>query len=270
MNSTGEPIGAFNGMMDEARIWNVARSEAQIQASMIGPLASSPGMVARWSMNEGSGPTIASSAGATVTGTLTNGPVFVTPGTPFVSTANSAPNVPTNVAPTNGATGVSTSPNLQAGVSDPNGGTLSTAFYGRTAGPVAAGDFTIVVIPDTQHYVDNALRAPTFNQQTQWIVDNAGALNVVFVSQLGDITENFDTVELEWQRADSAMDILDNAGIPNNLAPGNHDLGTGGTTSNYYDTYFPPSRYDLPANPWYGGYLGEEFGPDPAPEQGQL
>ena len=260
LNSSGTSVGAFNGMLDEARVWNIARSEAQIQASMIGPLASSPGMVARWSMNEGTGPTIASSAGATVTGTLTNGPVFVTPGTPFVSTANSAPNVPTNVAPTNGATGVSTSPNLQAGVSDPNGGTLSTAFYGRTAGPVAAGDFTLVVIPDTQHYVDNALRAPTFNQQTQWIVDNAAALNVVFVSQLGDITENFDTVELEWQRADSAMDILDNAGIPNNLAPGNHDLGTGGTTSNYYDTYFPPSRYDLPANPWYGGYLGEEAG----------
>ena len=118
MNSTGVPIGAFNGVMDEVRIWNIARTEAQIQAAMTGPLASSPGMVARWSMDEGSGGTIASSAGTTVNGTLTGGPLFVT-GTPFVSTANAAPNVPTNVAPANGATGVSVNPTLQVGVSDP-------------------------------------------------------------------------------------------------------------------------------------------------------
>ena len=59
------------------------------------------------------------------------------------------------------------------------------------------------MIPDTQHYVDSADRTGTFNQQTQWIVDNADDLNIVFVSQLGDITENFDTAKIEWQRADS-------------------------------------------------------------------
>ena len=164
---------------------------------MTGPLAGAPGMVARWSMDEGSGGTIASSAGTTVTGTLTNGPLFVA-GTPFVSTANAAPNIPTNVAPANGATGVSVNPTMQAGVSDPNGGQLTTSFYGRTAGATAAEDFTIVVIPDTQHYVDSTADYLTFNQQTQWIVDNAGYLNVVFVSQLGDLAEHFDTVELEF------------------------------------------------------------------------
>ena len=43
MNSGGTPVGAFNGIMDEARIWNTIRSEAQIQAAMTGPLATSPG-----------------------------------------------------------------------------------------------------------------------------------------------------------------------------------------------------------------------------------
>ncbi len=198
--------------------------------------------------------------GEPINGTLMNGPLWVT-GTPFVSTANNAPNVPTNIAPTDGATGVSVNLTLQVGVSDPNGGQLTTSFDGRTAGPAAAEDFTIVVVPDTQHYVDSADRTGTFNQQTQWIVDNADDLNVVFVSQLGDITENFDTVEVEWQRADSAMDILDNAGIPNNLAPGNHDMSTpGAVTSNFYDTYFPPSRYAPHGSTWYGGWLGEETG----------
>ncbi len=258
MNSGGTPVGAFNGIMDEARIWNTIRSEAQIQAAMTGPLASAPGMVARWSMDEGAGGTIASSAGTTVNGTL-NGPLFVA-GTPFVSTANIPPSIPTNVAPTNGATGVSVNPTLQVGVSDPNGGTLTTSFYGRTAGSSAAEDFTFVVIPDTQHYVDSS-NFLTFNQQTQWIVDNEDDLNIVFVSQLGDITENFDTVRQEFDRADAAMDTLDNAGIPNNLAPGNHDMSNpGAVTSDLWDEYFPPERYNLPVNPWYGGWLGEEAG----------
>ncbi len=259
LNSSGTPAGAFNGVLDEARIWNSARSEAQIQAAMTGPVTSSPGLVARWSMDEGAGSTIASSAGTTINGTLTNGPLWVE-GTPFVSTANLAPNVPSLVAPSNGATGVATFPTLQATVSDPNGGSLTTSFYGRTAGPPAAEDFTIVLLPDTQHYTDSATREATYRQQTQWIVDNADDLNVVFVSHLGDLTENFDTIEVEWQRADAAMAILDAAGIPNNVAPGNHDLGVGGTTSRYFDQYFPPSRYNLPANPWYGGWLGEEAG----------
>ncbi len=56
------------------------------------------------------------------------------------------------------------------------------------------------------------------------------------------------------------MDILDNAGIPNNLAPGNHDLGSIASTSCCTTRTSRRSRYDLPANPWYGGWLGEESG----------
>lgn len=260
LNSTGASAGAFDGVLDEVRIWNSARSEAQIQAGMAGPLLSAPGLVARWAMDEGTGGTISSSAGPIVDGTLTNGPQWVD-GTPFASTANLAPNAPTNLAPIDGATDVGSSPTLSVDVSDPDGGNLTTAFYGRPIGPVAGDDFTIVVIPDTQNYVDDPTSVAIFKQQTQWIVDNADDLNVVFVSQLGDLAQNFDTVEVEYQRADESMDILDNAGIPNNLAPGNHDMSTpGAVTSNLFDQYFSPSRYNLTQNPWYGGWLGEEPG----------
>ncbi len=34
MNSSGTPDGYFQGLMDEARIWNVARSDADLQAGM--------------------------------------------------------------------------------------------------------------------------------------------------------------------------------------------------------------------------------------------
>ena len=55
------------------------------------------------------------------------------------------------------------------------------------------------------------------------------------------------------------MDILDNAGVAQQPGLGNHDMGSGENFS-FYDQYFPPSRYNSPANPWYAGWLGEETG----------
>ena len=254
--------GAFYGIIDEARIWNVARTEAEIQAGMQGPLAVGTGLVARWGMDEATGSTINSyPAASTVEGTLTNGASFVFPGTPYRTTSNSSPDAPTLVAPADLATDVELDPTLQVSVSDPDGDDVTATFFGREVGAPVGEDFTFVVLPDTQHYVDaDEARAEIYAGQTQWIADNAGWLNVAFVSHLGDVVQNADANDIEWQRADTAMDILDNAGIPNNLAPGNHDLGSSASTYVLYDTYFPPMRYDLPANPWYGGWLGEEAG----------
>ncbi|NPD84543.1 T9SS type A sorting domain-containing protein [Lentimicrobium sp. L6] len=50
----------FNGMIDEVRIWEVARTDAEIQASMSTELTGSEaGLVAYYPMNEGTGMTIA-------------------------------------------------------------------------------------------------------------------------------------------------------------------------------------------------------------------
>ena len=85
-------------------------------------------------------------------------------------------------------------------------------------------------------------------------MDSRAALNTEFVTHLGDIVEHNDASEQEWIFADAAMDILDDNGVPNNLAPGNHDLNSAGVAA-FYDEYFPPSRYDT--NTWYGSYLGD-------------
>ena len=77
--------GAFQGVLDEPRVWNVARSGAAIQAAMTGPLTSAPGLIGRWSVDEGSGSTVADSSGGGNTGTIQNTAVWVT-GTPYVST----------------------------------------------------------------------------------------------------------------------------------------------------------------------------------------
>ena len=56
-----------------------------------------------------------------------------------------------------------------------------------------ASDFTIIVLPDTQHYSDQF--PEIYTSQTQWIAENKDDLNIVFVSHMGDIVQNNDTDE---------------------------------------------------------------------------
>lgn len=68
----------FPGTLDEIRIWNVARSQDQIEddmnLSLSGPQAN---LVGDWRFDEGSGTTTADASGFNQTGTLVNGPVWV-------------------------------------------------------------------------------------------------------------------------------------------------------------------------------------------------
>ena len=71
------------------------------------------------------------------------------------------------------------------------------------------------------------------------------------------MTQNYDTVEAEWQRASANQAILDSNGVRNGVNTGNHDFASNGTSNvaHFFDQYFPPSRYQ--GFPWYGGYLGD-------------
>ncbi len=77
MTSTGAPAGYFAGVIDEARIWNVARTQTAIQADMFSELIAGTGLTGRWGLNEGSGTTAGNSVPGGVSGTLTNGPLWV-------------------------------------------------------------------------------------------------------------------------------------------------------------------------------------------------
>ena len=74
LTSTGASAGAFNGSIDEVRIWNYARTAQQIADNRGLEIPTATGLIGRWSMSEGSGTTIANSSGTVVNGTLTNGP----------------------------------------------------------------------------------------------------------------------------------------------------------------------------------------------------
>jgi hypothetical protein len=153
-----------------------------------------------------------------------------------------APDAPVLVSPADGATDVDPSATLRARVSDPSGGQLTAGVELRTA---ADSEFTIIVLPDTQHYSE-AFPA-VFTSQTRWIVDNRAARNIVFVTHEGDIVEH-STLVTEWERANTSLSLLDGV-VPYGMGPGNHDQ-----PSTLYNQYFPYTRYQ--GLPWYGGHMG--------------
>jgi fibronectin type 3 domain-containing protein len=78
LNSTGVAAGFFQGILDEARIWNVARSALEISGSRNQEITSAPGLIARWGLNEGAGATIGDSTGNLNVGTAANSPTWST------------------------------------------------------------------------------------------------------------------------------------------------------------------------------------------------
>ena len=115
-----------------------------------------------------------------------------------------------------------------------------------------SGDpFTLVVLPDTQFYSESY--PATFTAQTQWIVNQRAARNIVFVTHLGDIV-NVATTESQWVNADTAMSLLDGQ-VPYGMGPGNHDL-TDSPMGTHFNAHFPVSRYD--GQSWYGGHYGSD------------
>jgi hypothetical protein len=95
-------------------------------------------------------------------------------------------------------------------------------------------DFTVAVLPDTQHY---AQKFPdTFHAQTAWIAANAVREKIVFVSHVGDIVESGGESRKEWQVAKSALSRL-HGKVPLGTVAGNHDADLIGNRSTDYAMY---------------------------------
>src|SRR5699024_8362 len=91
--------------------------------------------------------------------------------------------------------------------------------------------------------------ARAYRKQMNWIVDNAAERKISYVAHTGDIIENWmlphhpeEQAREEFEFASQMQSIIDDAGIPNGIIPGNHDNGwvtVGIDMSNYY---FPAER----------------------------
>jgi len=71
---------SFQGQIDEVRVWNTLRTQAQLQATMYSvPAGNTAGLAGYWRFNEGTGTTAIDVTGNN-NGILTNSPTYVTPG----------------------------------------------------------------------------------------------------------------------------------------------------------------------------------------------
>ena len=128
---------------------------------------------------------------------------------------------------------------------------------GADALPIDPGSWTLVVMPDTQHYSETAAYLPHFKAQTQWIVDHEESHNIKYVLHEGDVV-NVPTATQQWVNARAALDTL-NGNVPYAIAPGNHDYGTAGTANNRQSLFHQPNYFG-PGTPYatqpsIGGFL---------------
>nr|WP_246376708.1 lamin tail domain-containing protein [Conyzicola lurida] len=138
------------------------------------------------------------------------------------------------------------------------GATLAAEPDGELETP---GDYDLAIshITDTQ-YLSESYPA-VYAELVSWIADNAEARDIAFATHTGDLVQNWvdpnqDDVRArrEFERASAIQAILDDAGVPNSVLPGNHD-NKRGVDNDLFNEYFGPSRYADAAS--YGGSIGE-------------
>lgn len=145
---------------------------------------------------------------------------------------------------TSAACGDGAAPGADGGVRPP---VIARDAGAPDVGPPA--DWTLIVLPDTQYLA--ASYPEIFEEQTRWIVEQKEALNIQLVVHVGDIVD--DNMDGQWAAAHAALTRLDGV-VPYVLAPGNHDLGPGGSAadrSTLMNAYFPLEKFAV--LPSYGG-----------------
>ena len=109
-------------------------------------------------------------------------------------------------------------------------------------------DFAISHITDTQYLSESY--PEVYAQALSWIADNAASRDIAFATHTGDLIQNWvdpdqndDRARAEYERASAIQSILDEAGVPNSVLPGNHD-NKRGVDASLFNEYFGPDRYE--------------------------
>ncbi|WP_157078942.1 lamin tail domain-containing protein [Herbiconiux solani] len=132
------------------------------------------------------------------------------------------------------------------------GANLSTrdtavAPFNAGATPRADYDFTLGWETDTQYYND------TFYQHqldiNRFFLKERANLNLQYVFHTGDVVDN-SADQHQWDNADAAYRLFDDAKLPYGVLAGNHDVGHKEDDYTEFSKYFGASRYEN--NPWYG------------------
>ncbi|WP_210587787.1 LamG-like jellyroll fold domain-containing protein [Streptomyces sp. GESEQ-35] len=113
--------------------------------------------------------------------------------------------------------------------------------------------FTLAVMPDTQYLFDGpSINPAPIKASLRYLLEHGREDNIVFLSHLGDLTEN--GAKAECDAIGEAFELLDGRGVGYSVLAGNHDVRSStndqrGPTP-YLDT-FGPERFK--GKPTFGG-----------------
>ncbi|HWH96742.1 MAG TPA: lamin tail domain-containing protein, partial [Pseudolysinimonas sp.] len=123
-----------------------------------------------------------------------------------------------------------------------------------------AYDFAVSHITDTQYLSESY--PEVYAQLVSWVAENADARKIEFATHTGDLVQNWvdpdqneERARREFATASAIQAILDDAGMPNSVLPGNHD-NKRGATNEMFNEFFGPERYA--ETPWYGGSIAPD------------
>ncbi|RSK25244.1 LamG-like jellyroll fold domain-containing protein [Hymenobacter metallilatus] len=204
----------LTGRLDEVRVWNVARTAAQISTARAASLpGSTSGLVAYYRLNEGSGATVTDASASNSPGTLFSSPNWLTPGAPVT------PGLPVTLTVTDASGATSTAQALVA-VTD------NTAPAAAGSGPLpAAPALATSNVPEAGNYGVlyqlNIPNAASFNglSSIPYAVNNSGVsiarpARVAYFMELqsGGVTK------WVWASMDNFASTLAQLGMPNPTA----------------------------------------------------
>jgi hypothetical protein len=132
---------------------------------------------------------------------------------------------------------------------------VSGLYAGVLSADKSRGEWTLMVIPDTQGYAEDWTEEGyhywKMERTFEWILSISDALNIRVVQSVGDMIESHN--ETEWSRAKKNYYFLLNNGIPIVPAAGNHEWEEDQNFA-YMNQYFPLSDFQDKA--WWGGHFG--------------
>lgn len=118
-------------------------------------------------------------------------------------------------------------------------------------------DLAISHLTDTQ-YLSEAY-PEVYAEVVGWVAANAESRKIAFATHTGDLVQNWvdpgqteDRARREFETASTMQAVLDDAGVPNSVLPGNHD-NKRGASNELFNEYFGPERYA--GEPWYAGSI---------------
>ncbi|WP_405824301.1 Tat pathway signal sequence domain protein [Streptomyces sp. NBC_01390] len=105
--------------------------------------------------------------------------------------------------------------------------------------------FTLAVMPDTQYLFDGpSINPAPIEASLRYLLEHGRDENIVFLTHLGDITEN--GAQAEVDAAGKAFELLDRRGVGYSVLAGNHDIRSSTTDQRgptpYLDV-FGPERF---------------------------